>query len=97
MLDRINGLATNPKLRQCARQERAQIMTCIGKVSNGVVILPPGLDLADGTELEVRLPGSADRGIPFSERYKLFIGMAGDLPADLANNLDHYLHGLPKK
>jgi len=72
-------------------------MTCIGKVSKGVVILPPGLDLADGTELEVRLPDSTDRGIPFSERYKSFIGMADDLPADLANNLDHYLHGHPKQ
>ncbi len=31
------------------------------------------------------------------ERYKEFIGMFDDLPADFARNHDHYTHGTPKK
>jgi hypothetical protein len=30
------------------------------------------------------------------ETLKDFDGMAGDLPADLAANLDHYVHGHPR-
>jgi len=33
----------------------------------------------------------------FAERYSAYIGVAGDLPEDLAANLDHYVHGHPKK
>jgi len=33
----------------------------------------------------------------FAERYTDYIGIASDLPADLAANLDHYIHGHEKK
>jgi hypothetical protein len=72
-------------------------MTCIGKVSNGKVALPEGVDLPDGTEVEMHIPESVAGNAPFAARFKDFIGMAADLPADLAENLDHYLHGHPKK
>jgi hypothetical protein len=72
-------------------------MTCIGKVSNGKVALPEGVDLPDGTEVEMHIPESVIGNAPFAARFKDFIGMAGDLPVDLAENLDHYLHGHPKK
>ena len=72
-------------------------MTCIGKVSNGKVALPEGINLPDGTEVEMHLPESVPAVGSFANRFRDFIGMAEDLPADLAENLDHYLHGLPKK
>ena len=31
------------------------------------------------------------------ETLKEFDGMARDLPSDLASNLDHYVHGHPKR
>ncbi len=73
-------------------------MTCIGKVSKGKVVLPDGVNLPDGTTVRVDTiePEAASRpvsNVGFSE----FIGMADDLPSDLAENLDHYLHGHPKK
>jgi hypothetical protein len=33
----------------------------------------------------------------FADRYAAYIGAANDLPADLAANLDHYVHGHAKK
>jgi len=73
-------------------------MTCIGKVANGVVVLPPGIELPEGTEMEVSLPGSHPvGGTTFAERYQEFMGIADDLPTDLAENHDHYLDGHPKK
>ena len=70
-------------------------MTCIGKISNGVIVLPPEIHLPEGMELEVKIPES--KSPSFAERFKDFIGMADDLPSDLSENLDHYLHGHPKK
>jgi hypothetical protein len=73
-------------------------MTCTGKVSKGVVVLPPGVELPEGAELDVSYHASRPiTNTTFADRYKQFIGMADDLPTDLAENLDHYLHGHPKK
>ena len=67
-------------------------MTCTVKVANGAILLPPGLNLPDGAE--VRLTISETPTEPsFAERYAAYIGIADDLPADLAANLDHYVHG----
>ena len=71
-------------------------MTCTVKVANGVIQLPPGVELPDGAE--VRLTISDTLAQPsFAERYTAFIGVADDLPADLTANLDHYVHGHAKK
>ena len=72
-------------------------MSYTGKVQNGVVVLPPEARLPEGTEVEVSVPGTGENGATFAERYKEFIGMADDLPPDLAQNLDPYVHGHPKK
>jgi pimeloyl-ACP methyl ester carboxylesterase len=67
-------------------------MTCIGKVSKGKVVLPDGTAVrVDTIEVE-----SASRPA-LNSKFSQFIGMADDLPSDLAENLDHYLHGHPKK
>jgi len=72
-------------------------MTYKAKVTNGTVLLPPDADLPDGTEVEVTPVQEMPTAKSFYERYARFAGMAKDLPSDLAENHDHYLHGHPKK
>lgn len=67
-------------------------MTCTLKLSGGKILLPPGLNLPDGTEVQVTIPAAAIAP-SFADHYAAYIGAADDLPADLAQNLDHYLHG----
>lgn len=70
-------------------------MTFIGKVSNGAIILPPDAQIPEGTEVRVEPLTNTARNL--AERYAGLIGIADDLPADLATNLDHYVHGAPKR
>jgi hypothetical protein len=74
-------------------------MNCIGKVSKGKVKLPPGVDLPDGTAVELVLPDAA-KPAPVSVEETLALHetatampTVGDLPDDLAINHDYYLHG----
>jgi hypothetical protein len=60
-----------------------------------VVVLPPGLMLPDGLEVQLTVPDSVSPS-SFAERYAAYIGAADDLPSDLAENLDHYVHGQRK-
>lgn len=71
-------------------------MTCKVKVKNGSIPLPPGVQLPDGAEVQLTIPDSS-RETSFAERYSDYIGVATDLPSDLASNLDHYVHGNRKK
>ena len=67
-------------------------MSFTGKVRDGVVVLPLGLKLPDGLEVQLIVPDMAS--LPsFAERYAAYIGAADDLPSDLAENLDLYVHG----
>jgi hypothetical protein len=75
-----------------------------GRVENGVVVLSRRARLPEGTSVTVRaLPprGAARKRrlrIPtLYERLKPFIGIANDLPPDASLNVDHYLHGAPKR
>jgi hypothetical protein len=83
-------------------------MTCIGKVSQGVVKLPPGVDLPDGTAVELILPDANSAAVQpnsipnlepgwFSKRYHKYIGGIKNGPPDLAENHDHFAHGAPQK
>lgn len=76
-------------------------MSYTGKVQNGVVVLPPEAHLPEGTEVRVervkkqgRKPRAANS---LGKMLLQFAGKAKGLPADMARNHDHYLHGLPKK
>jgi hypothetical protein len=71
-------------------------MTCTVKVANGIINLPPEMKLPDGTEVQLTVPDPTAKP-SFAERYASYVGVAEDLPADLAENLDHYLHGHRKK
>ena len=57
---------------------------------------PPGVELPDGAEVRLTIPDSGSQP-SFAERYAAYIGVAEDLPSDLAANLDHYVHGRRKK
>ncbi len=60
-----------------------------GTVKNGAVILDEPLGLADGTLVEVTTADGADETL--EELFAPFIGKAMGLPADLSENLDHYI------
>jgi len=84
-------------------------MTYRGRVKNGVVVLDLPADLPEGAEVEVRLvqhgakpeaprrtesvasPAWAQKALALSRR------MPSDLPEDLAEQHDHYVHGTPKR
>ena len=77
-------------------------MTYPGHVRNGVVMLDDPIPLPDGTPVQVLVSSSPvvpnNAGIPtLFEQMKSVIGKAQGLPRDLAENHDHYLHGLPKR
>ena len=75
-----------------------------GKVVNGVVVLDePGI-LEDGTPVRVQPLGknSDAPGEDINSLREMLLSHAGviedaDLPPDLAENLDHYLYGKPKR
>ncbi|MBI5771967.1 MAG: hypothetical protein HZA93_29610 [Verrucomicrobia bacterium] len=78
-------------------------MVLLGKVSNGTVILPPNSRLAEGTEVEVRPRPSLDSialsgaVADLTDELVSLAAQTRGLPADLAAQHDHYLHGQPKR
>ena len=72
-------------------------MSYTGKVQNGVVVLPPEAKLAEGTKVRVE-PMEDEEVVPtLEELLAPLAGKAVGLPSDMAENHDHYLHGVPKK
>jgi hypothetical protein len=70
-------------------------MSITGIIEKGVIKLPKEVPWASGTV--VRIEPVEEQTPTLWEALKDFDGMAGDLPADLASNLDHYVHGHPRK
>jgi len=75
-----------------------------GRVEKGVVVFDEKEPLAEGTEVSVRpvkprsgRSGKVRKRPSLAERLRPVVGMAENLPEDLAQNHDHYLYGLPKK
>ena len=79
---------TKAKLAFATDSGEKKAMSFTGTVKGGVVVLPPGVKLPEGLEVRLTVPDSAS----FAERYAAYIGVADDLPSDLAENLDHYVH-----
>ncbi len=67
-------------------------MSYIGTVENGVVVLPPEAHLADGAK--VRVEPVEDSVPTMEEMLGPLAGKAAGLPPDMAENHDHYLHGV---
>ena len=81
-------------------------MTLTAKVRNGRIELPDGVHVPDGAEVQIILPTPAPAeseepseglGPTLYETLKDFIGKAEGLPADFADEHDHYLHGAPRR
>jgi hypothetical protein len=71
-------------------------MTYRGRVKNGVIVLEPPAVLPEGALVEVApVEASREPARTLAERYADFIGIVEDLPADFAENHDHYIHGTP--
>jgi len=73
-----------------------------GRVKNGVIVLDPPGSLPEGAEVEVSakeadntstIAGQEKSATTLYDRYKDFIGIIEALPADMAENHDHYIHG----
>ena len=73
-------------------------MTYRGHIKDGVVILDDAPLFPEGTEVQVQvLPTTSDPVAGIGLRLMKYAGKAEGLPADLARNHDHYLHGTPKQ
>lgn len=72
-----------------------------GHVKNGVVVLDGDASLPEDVEVVIELVAAehvkTEQQPTLLERLKPFVGAAKGLPADLAKNHDHYIHGTPKK
>ena len=71
-------------------------MSYMGKVKNGVVVLPPEAHLPDGTEVEV-IPRSPPEATNSFLEGMLKLAKPRDWPEDFALNHAHYVKGHPKK
>jgi hypothetical protein len=72
-----------------------------GYVKGGVVVLDKGADLPEGTEVRVEAVASGEVAAgerpTLAQRFADVIGTVPDLPSDMAEQHDHYLHGAPKR
>jgi hypothetical protein len=72
-----------------------------GIVKNGVVVLREGAELPDDTEVRIEPVASGEslpaEGRTLAEQFSDVIGTVPDLPPDMAEHHDHYLHGAPKQ
>jgi hypothetical protein len=62
---------------------------------NGAIIPDEPLPLPDGTRLEV-VPVPEEKS-SLAQRMGWMVGLFDDLPADLAEEHNHYVHGTPKR
>ena len=74
--------------------------TLTGTVVNGMVVFDGGQTMPDGTKVRV----AAEPTEPAGEKPQgtlacllKFAGTVPDLPADFAEQHDHYIHGTPKR
>jgi hypothetical protein len=67
-----------------------------GVVHNGVIVPDDATALPDGTRVRIIVP-SMENPRPFGERFAQFKGSVPALPADLAQQHDHYRLVTPKR
>ena len=66
-------------------------MSITAVIEKGAIKLPKSIPWKSGTV--VRIEPVDEQSPTLLNALKEFDGMADDLPADLAANLDHYVHG----
>ena len=71
-----------------------------GIVKKGVVVIAEGAELPEGMEVRIEPIAQVERqvieGPTLAEQFGDVIGTVPDLPSDMAEQHDHYLHGAPK-
>ena len=67
-------------------------MSFKGTVKNGVIVLPPGATLPNGTNVEIRARGLPKED-PFVSAVKKVKKKRTHWPKDYSRNLDRYLYG----
>ncbi|MFL5245105.1 MAG: hypothetical protein ACJ8FY_23630 [Gemmataceae bacterium] len=72
-------------------------MEMLGQVKNGVIVLQNGHSLSEGTKVKVVVEGEDSAALALREFLQKKAGCMTGLPADLADQHDHYLHGTPKR
>jgi hypothetical protein len=69
-----------------------------GEVRNGVVVFDPGAaPPPEGTKVSIEPVDRDEEVADLSRRLLSIAGMAKGLPADLAEQHDHYIHGTPRR
>ena len=72
--------------------------TYTGQVQNGVVVFDEGTPrLPEGTKVQVEAADLKEAVADLSRILLEFAGKTQGLPSDMAEQHDHYLHGLPRK
>jgi hypothetical protein len=70
-----------------------------GTVQNGVIVVDSPDPLPEGTKVKIVVepPGEPSRKPTLGERLLKHAGTVPDLPQDMAEQHDHYLHGTRKE
>ena len=72
--------------------------TYTGQIQNGVVVFDEGMPpLPEGTKVQVAPVDMVEAIRDLSRRLLSIAGKAEGLPADFAEQHDHYIHGTPKR
>lgn len=72
-------------------------MEYAGRVKGGVVVLEDAGCLPEGVRVCVRPIEPGHEAGALGERLLRFAGIADELPSDMAENHNHYIHGAPKE
>ena len=74
-------------------------MVLAGTIRNGTIVLDQPAPLLEGTRVEVVVKEATAAKQPRSLRDVLLqsAGCLSELPADFAEQHDHYIHGAPKR
>lgn len=68
-----------------------------GTVIDGKVVFDEPAGLPEGTRVEVKVRSAAEEQPTLGQRLNRLAGIAKGLPADLAAEHDHYIHGTPRR
>ena len=72
-------------------------MTLSGTVLHGTIVLDDPHKLPEGARVEVVFKPAEDQPQTLQEVLLKHAGCLTDLPADMAEQHDHYIHGTPKR
>jgi hypothetical protein len=72
-------------------------MSYTGHVKQGVVIFDGPARPAEGASVRIEEVSNSTKQLPsWGEVFEGLIGTVEGLPEDMAENHDHYIHGVPK-